>query len=314
MSGNEGEARNVSSAMRTELRVSRFAHGQNEVITRRQLEACGMSSTAIARRVKRGWLHRKHQGVYAVGRADLSPAGVFHAAVLAIGPDALLAGRSTAAHLGFWPYGPIDVVEVTVARRTRSRRGITVRSVDDLPRACRTTRHGVPTTTAPHALLDLAGSPSTDEVFARTLHEAEVQNWVTHEQLRTELERHPTHPGRARLERELGWGPTPTRSPPEDRLVDLLRRRGFRNFETNARIAGLPRWIEVDVLFPAHKLVIEVDGDRFHKTRYRRKRDARKRAIVEAAGLRVIRLVPDDVEPEREAETVTRLRHAIPEG
>ncbi len=90
-------------------------------------------------------------------------------------------------------------------------------------------------------------------------------------------------------------------------------RNGFTGFKTNARIPGLPRWIEVDVLFAAHKLVIEVDGDKFHKTRYRRKKDARKQAIVEAAGLRVIRLVPDDVEPENETQTVARLRHAIPD-
>jgi very-short-patch-repair endonuclease len=266
MSGNEGGGteRKISAAMRRESCIGRCSDGQNQVITTEQLLRCGVSESSISRRVRAGRRFRKHHGVYAVGRPDLSPAGIFHGG--------------------------------------------------DLARACRTTWHGDPTTTAPHAVLDLAASPSTDEVFARTLHEAEVQNWVTHEQLRTELERHPTHPGRARLERELGWGPTPTRSPPEDRLVDLLRRRGFTNVETNARIAGLPRWIEVDVLFPAHKLVIAVDGDRFRRTHYRRKRDARKRAIVEAAGLRVIRLVPDDVEPEREAETVTRLRHAIPEG
>ena len=198
-------------------------------------------------------------------------------------------------------------------RRGIRRPGIKVYSADDVPRACRTIWHGVPTTTAAHAILDLAASITSDEVFARTLHEAEVQDWVTHDQLRAEIDRHPTHPGRPRLERELGWGPTPTRSPPEDRLVEILRRNGFTGFKTNARIPGLPRWIEVDVLFAAHKLVIEVDGDKFHKTRYRRKKDARKQAIVEAAGLRVIRLVPDDVEPENETQTVARLRHAIPD-
>ena len=247
-------------------------------------------------------------------RPDLSQAGVFHAAVLAVGDDALLSHRSTAVNCGFWPYrGNPDVVEVTVPRRGIRRPGIKVYSADDIPRACRTIWHGVPTTTAAHAILDLAASITSDEVFARTLHEAEVQDWVTHDQLRAEIDRHPTHPGRPRLERELGWGPTPTRSPPEDRLVEILRRNGFTGFKTNARIPGLPRWIEVDVLFAAHKLVIEVDGDKFHKTRYRRKKDARKQAIVEAAGLRVIRLVPDDVEPENEAQTVTRLRHAIPD-
>ncbi len=204
---------------------------------------------------------------------------------------------------------------MSVPRRGIRRPGIKVYCAGELPRACRTIWHGVPTTTAAHAILDLAAVVTSDEVFARTLHEAEVQDWVTHDQLRAELDRHPTHPGRPRLERELGWGPTPTRCPPEDRLVEILRRNGFTGFETNARIPGLPRWIEVDVLFAAHRVVIEVDGDRYHKTRYRRRRDARKQAIIEAAGLRVIRLVPDDCragerEPRRDC-TVLR-SNAIP--
>jgi very-short-patch-repair endonuclease len=78
--------------------------------------------------------------------------------------------------------------------------------------------------------------------------------------------------------------------------------------------SGLPHWIEVDVLFPAHKLVIEVDGDRFHKTRCRRRRDARKRRIIEAAGLRVVLLTPDDVEPANEPQTIARLPHAVRDG
>ncbi len=300
--------------MRSELRAGRLAHGQNEVITTEQLKACGLSNGAIGRRVARGWLHRQHQGVYAVGRPDLSQAGVFHAAVLAVGEDSLLSHRSAAALWGFWPYGQLDVVEVSVPRRARSQRGIRVRCAKDLPRACRTIWRGVPVTTAAHAILDLAASLASDEVFARTLHEAEVQDWVTHDQLRAEIDRHPAHPGRQRVERELGWGPTPTRSPAEDKAAEMLRRNGFRGFETNARVSGLPKWIEVDFLFAAHNVVIEVDGDRFHKTRYRRRRDARKRAIVEAAGIRVIRLAGEDVEPANETQTVTRLRHAIPDG
>jgi very-short-patch-repair endonuclease len=289
--------------------------GQNDVITTAQLLQCGVSESAISRRVRAGRLFRKHLGVYAVGRPDLSPAGVFHAAILAVGEDAHLCRRSTAVHLGFWPYGDLDVVEVTVPRRGIRRPGIRVYALaDGLPRACQTIWRGVPTTTAPHAILDLAASLTSDEVFARTLHEAEVQDWVSQDQLRDELDRHHDHPGRSRLERELGWGPTPTRSPPEDRAVDILRRCGFTGFETNARIPGLPHWIEVDVLFPAHKLVIEVDGDRFHTTRCRRRRDARKRRIIEAAGLRVVLLTPDDVEPANEPQTIARLRHAVRDG
>jgi very-short-patch-repair endonuclease len=293
--------------------VTRVADGQNHVITTTQLKASGLSKQAIARRVASGQLHRKHHGVYAVGRPDLSQAGAFHAAVLAVGGDALLSQRSAAALWGFWPYRDPDVVEVTVPRRGIRRPGIKVHAVDDIPKACRRYWKGVPVTSPAHVVLDLAATIESDEVFRRTLHEAEVQGRVTHDQLRAELKRHPSHAAALRLAAEIADGPTPTRSPPEDRAVEILRRHGFTGFETNARIPGLPRWIEVDVLFAAQNVVIEVDGDRFHKTRYRRRRDARKQAIIEAAGLRVIRLMPAELEPDREAQTVARLRHAIPD-
>ena len=51
------------------------------------------------------------------------------------------------------------------------------------------------------SILDLAATTESDEVFRRTLHEAEVQGRVTHDQLRAELERHPRHRGGPRLRR-----------------------------------------------------------------------------------------------------------------
>jgi very-short-patch-repair endonuclease len=48
------------------------------------------------------------------------------------------------------------------------------------------------------------------------------------------------------------------------------------------------------VLFPAERLVIEVDGDRYHSTRFRKESDRRKQVIVEAAGYRVLRVREQD--------------------
>src|SRR5438270_13430212 len=98
MSGNEeGAGRDVGSSMRTQRRITRVANSQNHVITAAQLKTCGLSKAMINRRVRDGRLHPTHRGVYAVGRPDLSPAGVFHAAVLAVGQDSLLSHWATAA-------------------------------------------------------------------------------------------------------------------------------------------------------------------------------------------------------------------------
>jgi predicted transcriptional regulator of viral defense system len=130
---------------------------QNAVITTQQLLESGISAPAITQRVQAGRLFRKHQGVYAVGRPDLSPAGRFHAAVLAIGEDAVLSHRAAAALWGFWDRD-IDRVEVTVPRRVPSRKQIRVYQVSDIPRAARTRWRGVPITTPARIVLDLAAT------------------------------------------------------------------------------------------------------------------------------------------------------------
>ena len=290
--------------------MQRVAARQNAVITTRQLLECGVTAPAITHRVKSGRLFRKHQGIYAVGRADLPPAGRFHAAVLAIGVDAVLSHRAAAALWGFWDR-EIDRVEVTVPRRVPSRRQIRVYQVSDIPRAARTRWRGVPVTTPARVVLDLAATLPSDEDFAWAVHEAEAQRRVSQGALTAEIERNPTHPGCRRLAAETADGPKPTRSRLEVRVLQMLRRGNYPPFETNARIPGLPKWVGVDVYFPAQRVAIEVDGGQFHDTPYRRKRDARKQAILEAAGIRVIRLRWEDTEPQTQPQTEARLQHAL---
>ncbi len=158
--------------MRWELCMQRVARRQNAVITTRQLTTCGLDSSATTRYVKAGRLFRKHQGVYAVGRPDLSQAGVFHAAVLAIGDDAVLSHRSAAALHGFWK-SELAVVEVTVPRRVQSRRGIRVYRVAEPPPTAR--RQRIPVTTPAQTCLALAVTVGPDELLARAVHEAEIQ-------------------------------------------------------------------------------------------------------------------------------------------
>jgi hypothetical protein len=66
-------------------------------VTYEQLRAIGVSDGAIVRRLALGRLHRVHQGVYVVGRRELSREGVFLAAVLAVGDDAALSHFAAAA-------------------------------------------------------------------------------------------------------------------------------------------------------------------------------------------------------------------------
>ena len=286
-----------------------LAARQHWIVTRLQLLRLGFSESAIDRRISSGRLFPIHRGVYAVGHPGLSREGRYMAAVLAIGPGAVLSHFAAAALWGFWS-GPTEPIEVTVARGVGSRKTIRVHSVKDLPDAAIAVEHGIPVTTPARTVLDLAVSMYSDRAFARLVHEAEAQRLVDPGLLRAEISRaRPRCPGVRRLANEIADGPKPTRSGLEDAVVNLLRRHGFPPFTTDVRVPGTPEWVTVDVLFEAQKLAIEVDGDRWHGTKFRRKFDARKQAIIEAAGVRVIRLAEDD--PQRETETVARIWNGL---
>jgi Protein of unknown function (DUF559) len=167
------------------------------------------------------------------------------------------------------------------------------------------THLGIPLTTPARTILDLAATIYSDNAFRRTVHEAQVQEKVTIEQLQREA--HTGRPGAPRLAAEIAEGAKPTRSGLEDWTVELLHRHHLPPFQTNVHPPGTPDWVEVDVLFPAERLVIEVDGRRWHSTPIRKRTDARKQAILEVAGFRVLRVSEDDDEAAVVARVLLQL-------
>jgi hypothetical protein len=289
--------------MRTESCVQAISKRRKGLITRRQLEEIGLSSSSIARRVRNGQLYRKYQGVYAVGRPDLSIEGEMWAAALAVGEHAVI-GFLPAAYLwGFWTTQPAPPFDVVVARRVRGPAGVRVHCVKALPRSDWTWWRGVPVTTAVRTVLDLDSVVRSENALRRAVHEAQSLGRLRVGQLE----------GRAtgRLAKIIAAGPRPTRSALEDAVDDVLTRHGIRPPQTNVGIPGLPAWVKVDFLYPEQRLVIEADGARYHDTEIRRAQDRRKQAILEQHGLRVLRLRWEDTTPPAEAQTVARVRHAL---
>jgi very-short-patch-repair endonuclease len=87
------------------------------------------------------------------------------------------------------------------------------------------------------------------------------------------------------------------RSEAERRLLELVRAADLPAPQTNTRVAGL----EVDMLWPAQRLVVEVDGYEYHGPRVAFERDRRRDARLLAAGYRVLRVTWRQLmtEPER---------------
>jgi very-short-patch-repair endonuclease len=287
-----------------EFRIAALAGRQHGVISLPQLRALGVPPSQVKRRIRTGRLHPLHRGVYAVGHRNLTDAGLFMAAVLAIGRDAALSHLSAAQHYGLRRFNRTNGtwVDVSTTRHVKPRTRIRLHTVRYLDA---TIRDRIPVTTPARTLLDL-GDVLTPRQHARAVHEAEVQRLVTLDALHAEIARSPGRGAAARLQAIIADGPAPTRSELEDAMLALLKRHGLPRPDVNARIGA----DEVDLYFPGSALVVELDGWRYHGTRVRHRLDADKQARLEAAGLRVLRADWEQVTAS-EAQTADRLRQAL---
>ena len=171
---------------------------------------------------------------------------------------------------------------------------------------------GIPVTTPARTVVDLAGTLRSDRAFRRMVHEAQVQEKLTFAELAEEVERAPANvKGKARLMIELTAGPTRTRSSLEEWGVDLLRAGDFPRFATNTRLTGLPSWLEADVFFPDCGLVVELDGDKYHDTPWRREHDAYKRQLITDCRYPLLVLTDEDAAPGREQQTAEKIHNAL---
>jgi len=285
-----------------------IAGRQHGVVTVAQLRASGLGDAAIGYRVRMGRLHRLYRGVYAVGHPVVPVPGHRLAAVLAVGPAAVLSHLSAAAVWDLVDVRP-QVVDVTVARPVRSRRGIRVHAVRDLDTRDHTSVDGIPITTVARTLLDLA-EVAGDRTLRRAVREAYVQRRVDERALRDVLGRSRGRHGAPRLAAIVASGFVPTRSELEDRVLDLLLAHGLPRPAVNVVLPGLARRVEVDFLFEDARLVVEADGARFHDNRLARDADAARQAMLEAAGFRVVRVNWTQV-TKHPGQTVRRLRQAV---
>ena len=275
-------------------RVAAIAELQRGRVARRQLLAAGINSSAIARMVAQGLLRREHVGVYAVLDAGLIPLGRATAALLACGERAILSYTSAAAVWGLIPEqnGPVEIT-LACPGIGRRRPQITLHRSANLLKRDVASHDGLPVTSPAWTLLDLAGRLDRRSL-ERALDEAlVVRKIVTRSQILDVLERANGHAGasvlRALLVRRRNS--SITHSEAERRCLELIRKAGLPEPETQARIAGYT----VDLVWPHHRVVFEIDGYNFHTSRYAFDRDRRKDAALKAAAYDPNRLTRDQV-------------------
>jgi Transcriptional regulator, AbiEi antitoxin len=283
--------------------VARVAARQHGNITYEQLLSCGLTRTAIDRRVRNGRLHRVHIGVYAVGRPPNLPLERASAAVLACGRGAALSHTGALALWGFtkrWP-ASFDVVVMAGDRRPA---GVATHRYTNLLRRDLRVQLGIRATSPARTLLDCAPRLEPGN-RARTVNDALHGPFVSQSQLGDVRHRFPTHPGAKLLDRFLD-GHNPTRSPFEDDFLAFCARHNLPCPQVNVRVAGHT----VDALFEPHHLIVELDSWEFHKERETFETDRDRDADTLHAGYRTLRITWDRLHHRAEAEA-RRLREML---
>jgi very-short-patch-repair endonuclease len=265
--------------------IATLAEGQYGVVARSQLLAAGVGARAIDHRLQRRRLHPLHRGVYAVGQRQLRKEARWMAAVLAYGPHAVLSHTAGGAH---W-----QVVrdrgwcEVTVPRWRRARPGIRVHEAC-LPRDEITIHDGIPVTTVPRTLFDLA-SVLPPRQLERAINEAEVLRHWDELSLDRLLHRYPRHRGNRAIRAALHQrrqGASVTSSELEETFLRLTDAAGIPRPEVNALVEGFL----VDAVWRDARLVVELDGRDVHGTAAAFETDRERDRALHVAGWRPIRI------------------------
>lgn len=290
--------------------LAALAARQHGVMTLAQLGALGLGARGVHHRLARGRLHRLHRGVYAVGHDALSIDGRRMAAVLACGEGALLSHRSAAAAWGLRPTARARWDVTTTRRGRRSPPGIDLHASAPMHPDDAATLRGVAITSVARTIVDLAAVLGPDPL-GRAVHQAEVLGLLDVAAVRAVLARLPRRRGSGALVAILSApSPGPTRSTLEERFLALCRRGGLPAPRCNAHVPTATALVEVDALWPAERVVVELDGAAVHRTRRAFHADRRRDAALAAEGYVVVRLTWERVTREQRT-VVEELRRVL---
>jgi hypothetical protein len=232
------------------------------------------------------------------------------AAVLAYGDDALLSHHSAAA---LWGIDRADrQVHVTSPSGRPGRRGIVLHRAR-LHREDGTVRDAIPTTSVARTIFDLSEVVDRKRL-ERMTEEADRLGLLDPSALERLCDRSP---GRRALQRihelvdRLVVMPD-TRSELERRFLAFCQEQGLPPPMTNVLVGDLI----VDALWPAQRLIVELDGYAFHRHRGAFERDRSRDAALQVAGYRIMRITHRRLtdEPTTIASQLRRLLRSAGRG
>ncbi len=281
--------------------IRRLADRQRGYVARRQLLARGVSCWAIDHRRASGVLiDTAYPGVYAVGHLPTLPPDRAMAALLACGDGAVLS-HSSAASLWGIAKGWRTPYEVTVPGDRRPTRIKVHRARLAAPDV--TTQHGLRVTSPARTVLDV--TPSLGRSLDRVVNELYVAGRLRPTELLEVAIRFPRHRGARAVRAVLAEERPPSRSELEQALRALLTGPGFPFVRFEVPIGRRT----VDALFPAERVIVEVDGWVWHRTRTAFRNDRTRDLDHAALGYLTVRVTWEDViaSPARTALRIQRV-------
>lgn len=238
--------------------------------------------------VRRRQLHRQQRGVYALGAPSPAPEARWAAALLAAGEGSFLVRTTAASAVGL-----LAVRHVIEVGAPTQRRGDATLNIHHITSPKALTRHkGLPITTIPQTLLDLAACRwPIDQMTQR----AAGGLLVSLRDVRAFAAQRRGEPGAAALARAAGQ--PETRSQAEDRFLRLLSERGLPAPQANAKLGH----VRPDFLWPEHALVVQLDTEQTHGTAAAKRKDAQDDAHLRSRGLTVLRFRAEELHPDQVA-------------
>jgi hypothetical protein len=277
--------------------IQRAAGRQYGHVTREQLLEVGVPPRTIGRWVNGRRLIRVHAGVYAVGHQQHSAPARAMAAVLACGPKAILSHDSAAALWGVraWP----SVPEVT-APIHHQRPGIRTHRTQTLATNQVRRHRSIRVTSPARTILDIQ-SRLTAAQLIRAVNDLRIAKHLRATELERLLNASP------RIKALIDPDEAPTRSPKEDEFLAFCQKHGLPRPKINAKLHGH----EVDALFEAEKVVVEIDGWRYHSSHKSFESDRDRDADLAQYGYLTVRVTSERLGGSRAADEAARLHTTL---
>lgn len=279
---------------------------QRGLISRAQALAAGMGSATVGRRTAEGEWIAMLPGVYRHYATPVTPEIRVAAAMLWLGPDAVLSGRWAAWWHGFRDE-PDPPVTVTLPLRSgvRSRHEVRIRRRDLDDRDVHEVR-GVQVISRALTALENARLDDGAAVFDRAL-----QRRVPVTVLATVMTRFRGAAGATAARRALDEAADGTVSSPERLLASALRSAGLDTLK-----AGVDVWVGstcywLDFAAVAMRFAVEIDGYGPHSAPEQFEKDRHRQNALITAGWTLLRYTPARLRADMEAvvaEITTTLR------